>query len=104
MFDKKIKDFIREVGSEDSIEGCAYKYIDDELAVVFGMSDDGFLCAKIAANWDDLQCDYDYDWAMPMNLDGDVIDTEFVFYREKSLEDELNDAINTLENYYNYLQ
>lgn len=34
------------------------------------------LCAKIAVNIDDLQCDYDVDWFMPWNEDGDVIDTD----------------------------
>lgn len=34
------------------------------------------LCAKIAINIDDLQCDFDYDWAMPQYGDGDVYDTE----------------------------
>lgn len=34
------------------------------------------LCAKIAINIDDLQCDYDYDWYMPQYADGDVYDTD----------------------------
>lgn len=33
------------------------------------------LCGKIAVNIDDLQCDYDFDWYMPSNKDGDVYDT-----------------------------
>ena len=33
------------------------------------------LCGKIAVNIDDLQCDYDYDWYMPWNKNGDVFDT-----------------------------
>lgn len=35
------------------------------------------LCGKIAINIDDLQCDYDYDfdWYMPSNKDGDIYDT-----------------------------
>lgn len=31
---------------------------------------------KIAINIDDLQCDFDYDWAMPLMKDGDVYDSE----------------------------
>lgn len=34
------------------------------------------LCGKIAINIDDLQCDYDYDWYMPSNKDGDIYDTD----------------------------
>ena len=33
------------------------------------------LCMKIAYNTDDLQCDYDFDWEMPFNSNGDVYDT-----------------------------
>lgn len=34
------------------------------------------LCAKVAINIDDLQCDYNFDWYMPSNKDGDVFDTD----------------------------
>lgn len=33
------------------------------------------LCAKVAINIDDLQCDYNFDWYMPSNKDGDIYDT-----------------------------
>lgn len=33
------------------------------------------LCAKLAFNIDDLQCDYDVDWYMPYTKDGDIWDT-----------------------------
>ena len=33
------------------------------------------LCGKIAVNIDDLQCDYNFDWYMPSNKDGDIYDT-----------------------------
>lgn len=33
------------------------------------------LCGKLAVNIDDLQCDYDIDWAMP-EVDGEVWDTD----------------------------
>jgi len=33
------------------------------------------LCGKVAINIDDLQCDYDFDWYMPSNKDGDIYDT-----------------------------
>lgn len=34
------------------------------------------LCAKLAVNVDDLQCDYDIDWLQPYRKDGEVWDTE----------------------------
>lgn len=34
------------------------------------------LCAKLAFNIDDLQCDYDIDWVMPWDNKGDVYDTD----------------------------
>ena len=34
------------------------------------------LCAKLAVNIDDLQCDYEVDWNMPYNKSGDVYDTD----------------------------
>lgn len=101
MFDQETIDFIKEMGSKEYIDGCAYKYLDDNLAIVFGMNSDDLLAVKIAYNCDDLQCDYDIDWLMPIDSDGDVIDTEFVFYRDQKLEDELEAAIDTLR--YNYL-
>lgn len=34
------------------------------------------LCAKVAINIDDLQCDYNFDWYMPSNKSGDIYDTD----------------------------
>lgn len=34
------------------------------------------LCAKVAINIDDLQCDYNFDWYMPSTKDGDIYDTD----------------------------
>lgn len=34
------------------------------------------LCGKVAVNIDDLQCDYNYDWYMPWDENGDVFDSE----------------------------
>lgn len=96
MFDQETIDFIKEMGSKEYIDGCAYKYLDNNLAIVFGMNSDDLLAVKIAYNCDDLQYDYDIDWLMPVNSEGDVIDTEFVFYRDQKLEDELEAAIETL--------
>lgn len=43
------------------------------------------LCGKIAINIDDLQCDFDCDWAMPLMKDGDVYDSEHAI-NDKSLD------------------
>lgn len=34
------------------------------------------LCAKVAINIDDLQCDYNFDWYMPSTKDGGIYDTD----------------------------
>lgn len=34
------------------------------------------ICAKLAINADDLQCDYNYDWRMPEVDDNEVCNTE----------------------------
>lgn len=44
------------------------------------------LCAKLAVNIDDLQCDYDVDWYMPYTKDGDVYDTEMAVTSKTDLE------------------
>lgn len=78
------------------IDGVSYitldKTDDDKaIAIVIGWQDgydDGekwqvkygdltfTLCAKVAINIDDLQCDYNFDWYMPSNKDGDIYDTD----------------------------
>lgn len=49
------------------------------------------LCAKLAFNIDDLQCDYDVDWYMPYNENGDVYDTDSA----------ITDDYQALADYYN---
>lgn len=44
------------------------------------------LCAKLAVNIDDLQCDYGLDWYMPYNKDGDVYDTEMAVTSKTDLD------------------
>lgn len=68
-----------------------------EVAIVVGWSDDYdrdeeqeyqyeekghvyTLCAKVAVNIDDFQCDYDLDWEMPRSEDGTVYDTDGSIY------------------------
>lgn len=77
-------------------DGVVYQTVDTlddgrDLCLVFGYSD-GYdegdaphqikqgktiytLCAKLAVNIDDLQCDFEVDWFMPWNQMGDVVDT-----------------------------
>ena len=51
---------------------------------LFATSKDGYIImGKIAVNIDDLQSDYDFDWFMPYEEDGDVWDTESEFYKEE---------------------
>ena len=54
-----------ELGYNDG-EDYQVKYGDDLIFT---------LCGKIAINIDDLQCDYNFDWYMPSNKDGDIYDT-----------------------------
>ncbi len=62
----------------------------DELYLVFACDEDegeeegkergegcGLVC-KIAYNCDDLQCDYEWDWASPVTEDGDVISWDMI--------------------------
>lgn len=91
------QDFNRAIHNKHkSVDGVIYQEIGknhrgDMLYLVFGY-DEGYdkdenlyqveengivytLCAKLAYNIDDLQCDYDIDWYMPYLENGDVIDT-----------------------------
>lgn len=57
---------------------------DAEDVKLFATSEDGYIImGKIAVNIDDLQSDYDFDWFMPYEEDGDVWDTESEFYKEE---------------------
>lgn len=52
------------------------------------------LCAKVAYNCDDLQCDYEIDWHMPIDNVGDVCDTSMA----------INDAREDADWFYNQLE
>ena len=57
---------------------------DAEDVELFATSKDGYIVlGKIAVNIDDLQSDYDFDWFMPYEEDGDAWDTESEFYKEE---------------------
>ena len=86
-------DAIKAFEKDDTANGVIYnpiKRLDDGryLCLVFGWGEgydkddtliqrDGYtLCAKLAINIDDLQCDYDIDWYMPYDDKGNVWDTD----------------------------
>ena len=88
-----IKEKIKWAKENDGVTWINMGWLDDgrELALVFGWEhgytedkdliqkkvggDIYTLCAKLAVNIDDLQCDYDFDWYMPYAENGDVWDT-----------------------------
>lgn len=67
--------FIKEAIKEGQFDGCMYVDLDcedkdsNELYLVFACDREGGILCKIAYNCDDLQCDYDWDWAKPEELD-----------------------------------
>lgn len=59
---------------------------DDKLIQI---EDNGVLytvCSKLAVNIDDLQCDYDWDWYMPWDKDGNIWDTDTAVKKDYDLD------------------
>ena len=96
---KMFKDAIKAFDDDNDINGVVYypvKRLDDgrDLCIVFGYVDgytdgdedyqrDGYtLCCKLAINIDDLQCDYDIDWWMPWDKDGNIYDTDMALTKD----------------------
>lgn len=96
------------VGDTEGVTYAPVRHLKDgrDLCIVFGYTD-GYdidpslyqqngltLCVKLAINIDDLQCDYDIDWFMPWDKDGNVYDSELAVNRcvndAKWLRDEAN--------------
>ena len=56
---------------EQGYNGCYFQRLGasnfegKDLYIVIGENAEGEICAKLAYNCDDLQCDYDFDWYMP---------------------------------------
>lgn len=98
---KQFKNAVDSMLNESYIDGVSYITLDKTddgktIAIVIGWQDgydDGekwqvkmpllngeklifTLCAKVAINIDDLQCDYNFDWYMPSTKDGDIYDTD----------------------------
>lgn len=89
----ELKKFIEEVLKDNrNFDGCRYHYLDDTYALVFawtdvyGLGQGESLCCKIAYNCDDLQCDYDWDWYMPIDKDNDVVITEIIDCQDSSVD------------------
>ena len=90
----KYEDFLRLIELAKGTDGTAYTEVGAGLYLVVAWleneSGQGYtqeyngktytLMGKIAYNCDDLQCDYDCDWYMPTDKDGNVFDTENYIY------------------------
>ena len=109
MNQEQIEDLIKTASTQDGVSWVKMGKLNDgrELCLVFGW-DVGYdkgeayqqqvgdtlytLCSKLAVNIDDLQCDFDMDWYMPYEEDGEVYDTcmavtkpfDFKWYREEA--------------------
>lgn len=74
-------DRVQGIHHYNGLDGCWYIKLTDSstpkylpLCLVFADSDEDGLVCKIAYNSDDLQCDYDWDWTEPFDLEtGDYI-------------------------------
>ena len=91
---KELKEFIKKNVNKVPFEGCSFIDLDctdnesHELYLVFACieeDDETKLYYKIAYNCDDLQCDYDYDWATPEEL---YYEYEYDYKNASSLTDE----------------
>lgn len=76
----ELADFLREA-SADPGEGCAFTLIGTAFGMdwyaVVARDAEGEVRAKLARNCDDLQCDYDWDWEMPVNeATSEVLDSD----------------------------
>ena len=64
----------------------AADWSEDDLKELALAQDGNPIVGKIAVNCDDLQCDYDMDWYMPINdRTGEVWDTESAIYNDEDL-------------------
>ena len=90
------------------LNGCTYQRVsrgqEEDLYLVF-VSDDGLFC-KVAYNTNDLQCDFDSDWYMPMIDEYSIVDTihedcELLSAQELAnrVLDDLDYIINNIEKY-----
>ena len=74
--------FIKGAIKEAPFDGCMYVDLDctdedsRELYLVFASDGEGNASCKVAYNCDDLQCDYDWDWIKPDEIDCEYDDCQ----------------------------
>lgn len=77
---------IESVRNADGVLMCNKRYVDGKLWAVVFTNDNGDVRGKVAYNCDDLQCDYDWDWEMPMSDNGEVDDTDIIVTSEQDVD------------------
>lgn len=66
----------------------------------FATDENGWvICGKIAVNVDDLQSDYEMDWYMPFEQDGETWNTERELYNDEDYNSVAQDVINELQGF-----
>lgn len=86
-----LKNFLKHTLVQGKFDGCAYHYLDDHYAVVLAWDDEYGLMGKIAFNCDDLQCDYDIDWLLPLTKSEEVVYVELAHCEAYESVDQLTD-------------
>lgn len=111
-----LTDIINKAKSGEYREGVYHTHPNEQgFAIVIGWQDgyekdkdltqqeDGgeiwTLCGKVAYNCDDLQCDYDYDWYMPSDKEGDIYDTSIAIHSVEDI-DYLTDELDYVSREY----
>lgn len=77
---------IESVRNADGVLMCNKRYVDGKLWAIVFANDNGNIRGKVAYNCDDLQCDYDWDWEMPMSDNGEVDDTDIIVTSEQDVD------------------
>lgn len=66
----------------------------------FATDEEGWvICGKIAVNVDDLQSDYEFDWYMPFEREGETWNTEREFYNDEDYNSVAQDVIYELQGF-----
>ncbi len=100
----ELKKFIKEVQKAAAFDGCWCRKLSEEnetkgekaLYLVFAHDEEAGLIGKVAYNCDDLQCDYDWDWMMPTDEDGNVFGWEGAHCEKMNAEEIADDVLETL--------
>ena len=86
-----LNNFLKHTLAQGKFNGCVYHYLDDHYAVVLAWDDEYGLMGKIAFNCDDLQCDYDIDWLLPLTKSEEVVYVELAYCEAYESVDQLTD-------------